>query len=83
MEETRAQDRHERGTAHELPCPFCLVMKRVSERRRRHSGFFNHLMNAQIELLQAFRSVIDDQISRLEERKRGGVEKEASKIVVE
>ena len=84
MDETRTQNPHDQESAQETACPFCLLMKTVSNTRKKHSGFFNHLMNAQIELLQAFKSVIDQQISCLEEKKSRTVEgKKATKISVE
>lgn len=84
MEESRTQTPPEEDKFHEMPCPFCLLMKTVSKTTGKHSAFFNHLMNARIELLQAFKSVIDQRISCLEERKKRMADtKKATKIKVE
>jgi hypothetical protein len=47
-----------------------MLMQTVASARRKHSAFFDHLMNAQLEVLQAFKSVIDQQISCLEQKRR-------------
>ena len=84
MEETEMQNEHDRDKCHEIACPFCLIMKTVSKTRKRHSAFFNHLMNAQIEMLQACRSVIDERISSIEKKKECMADtKKATKIEVE
>jgi len=78
------QNEHDQDKCHEVACPFCLLMKTAAKSRKKHSAFFNHLMNAQIELLQAFKSVIDDQISSLEKKKdRMADTRKATKIRVE
>lgn len=78
-EETRSND------SRAAPCcPICYVMEGMRERKRRHGGFFTHMLNAQIEVLQAFKSVLDQQISTLESRKSHIQEpKQATKIKVE
>jgi hypothetical protein len=84
MDETRTKHDHDVETPHVRNCPICLLMKTVASTRQKHSGFFDHLMNAQIELLRAFKSVIDQQISCLEEERGGAAEgKKATKIPVE
>jgi hypothetical protein len=84
MEENRAPMPPDDKKSHEIACPFCLLTKTVAKTRKRHSAFFNHLMNAQIELLQAFKSVIDEQISSLEKKKEGMTDaKKATKIKVD
>jgi hypothetical protein len=84
MDETRMQNEHDEDASHEPACPICLLMKAVTATRKKHSAFFDHLMNAQIEVLQAFKCVIDQQISCLEEKKSRGEEgKKATKIPVE
>ncbi|MFP3870759.1 MAG: hypothetical protein ACLFVT_07795 [Syntrophobacteria bacterium] len=42
----------------------------MEETKKRHSDFFVHLHNAQIELLRAFRSVLDGKITSLEKQKK-------------
>ena len=84
MNENRTQNPHEEAKTHEVTCPFCLLMKSAAKTRKKHSAFFDHLMNAQIELLQAFKSVVDEQISSLEKKKESMADaKKATKIEVE
>jgi hypothetical protein len=84
MEESRAHATPDEDKHDEMACPFCLVMNTLASSKRKHSAFFHHLTNAQIELLQAFKSVIDQQISDLEEKKKNMAEtKKATKIEVE
>jgi hypothetical protein len=50
----------------------------------KHNEFFTHIFNARIEVLQAFRSLIDQRISTLEKKKNSRPEgKKATKIEVE
>jgi hypothetical protein len=56
----------------------------MKERRTKYSGFFDHLFNAQIELLRAFRSLVDARIAAIEKRKlHDEPEKTATRIEVE
>lgn len=65
-------------------CPFCFFVAGVQESKKRHRGFFTHMMSAQIEVLQAFKSVLDQQINSLENRRSTLAEsKKATKIEVE
>lgn len=54
-------------------CPLCALMGILGQVRRSHSPFFNHLANAEIELLKAFKSLIDHRLTSLE----GGNDPEA------
>ncbi len=73
----------ESGSVSEI-CPVCCFMKAVRSTREKHNAFFTHIFNAQIEVLQAFKSLIDQRISTLEKRKSSGPEgKKATKIEVE
>jgi hypothetical protein len=84
MEESRAHATPDEDKHDEMACPFCLVMNTLARSKRKHSAFFHHLTNAQIELLQAFKSVIDQQISDLEDKKKNMADtKKATKIEVE
>lgn len=84
MNETKTQHENEGGTSQETACPACNLMKMVSATRRKHSAFFDHLINARMEVLRAFKYVIDQQLSCLEEKKgRREDGKKAVKIPVE
>ncbi len=65
-------------------CPACLFIKALMERRTRYSDFFDHIHNARIEMLRAFKSLVDAEIASLEKRKAGHEEeKRATRIEVE
>jgi hypothetical protein len=84
MEESTTQTPRDEDKHEEMACPFCLLMNTFAESKRKHRAFFQHLTNAQIELLQAFKSVIDQQITCLEDKKKGmAVTKKPTKIEVE
>jgi hypothetical protein len=84
MEESRAQTPPEEEKHHEMACPFCLLMNTLAKTKKKHSAFFQHLANAQIEVLHAFKSVIDQQIACLEDKKEAMTDtKKATKIEVE
>ena len=51
-------------------CPFCLSSRMMEEAKEQYSGFFTHLRQARIEVLRAFRTLIDERISSLEKNKR-------------
>ena len=79
MSESKRQERGKAAKKHETCCcPFCLSNKMIKEAKEQYSGFFTHLRQARIEVLRAFRTLIDERISSLEENK-----KKATKIQVE
>jgi hypothetical protein len=64
------EELRERSALHpEDLCPACLLMRAMKERRTRYSGFFDHLYSAQIEMLKAFRALVDAKIAAVEGRK--------------
>ena len=62
------------------PCPIAVMMYKVKELRERKSPFWEHLANARIEVLEAFKSLLEDRIERL---RAGDKEGELTKIEVE
>ncbi|HEX15730.1 MAG: hypothetical protein DRG33_00375 [Deltaproteobacteria bacterium] len=62
------------------PCPLAALMFKARELRERHSPFWEHLTRARIELLEAFKSLIDERIEKL---RTEGKEGELTKIEVE
>ena len=84
MTAKKEQTRGEEEFHHEAYCPFCLFMKALKESKMRHSEFCDHLYSAQIELLQAFKSLLNARISSLEKKKTlSSGSKTATKIEVE
>ncbi len=80
--EEEAKDRSELHP--EDYCPACLLVRAMKERRTRYSGFFDHLFSAQIEVLRAFRSLVDARIDAIEKRRTGQEgEKKATRIEVD
>lgn len=59
-------------------CPFCLSSRLLAEAKEQYSGFFTHLGKARLEVLRAFRTLIDERISSLEKEK-----KKVTKVKVE
>lgn len=51
----------------------------MEEAKEQYSGFFTHLRNARMEVLRAFRTLIDERISSLEKQKK----KKVTKVKVE
>jgi hypothetical protein len=52
--------------------------KMEHQRKEQHGDFFSHLRKARIEVLRAFRTLIDERISSLEKQK-----KKVTKVKVE
>ena len=75
-EEPRERDYHR---DHGPECPFCAAMGAFSRRKKRHPEFFDHLRQAETEVLKAFRSLIDE---RLEEGREEENPRKATKIKV-
>mgnify|MGYP000103160513 FL=1 len=64
-------------------CPvgkFFLDLQKLSRPR---SKFFEHMDLSRIEFLKAIRSLVDERIEGLEEKKRSKQEKKATKIHIE
>jgi hypothetical protein len=79
MNKEKGEDRSEaKSRPQQCWCPFCFGMRVFEERRKRHREFFVHLDKARIEILQAFRSLIDERIADLEKQK-----KKVTKVEVE
>jgi hypothetical protein len=51
----------------------------MEEAKEQYGGFFTHLRNARMEVLRAFRTLIDERISSLENQKK----KKVTKVKVE
>jgi len=60
-------------------CPFCLFMRCISLKQKKYEKFFDHLRKAKIEVLEAFKSLIEERIAEIEKGKK----KKAEKIEVE
>jgi len=63
-------------------CPVGKFFLDLQKGSRKKSKFFEHLDLSRIEFLKALRSLIDDRIEGLEEKKRSRQEKKATKIEV-
>ena len=66
-------------------CPLCFMAAGLRQAKRQHQEFFDHLHNAQREILQAFKWLIEQRLSALDQRKREAEAevKRATKIQVE
>jgi hypothetical protein len=63
-------------------CPVGKFFLDLQKGSRKKSKFFEHLDLSRIEFLKAMRSLIDDRIEGLEEKKSSRQEKKATKIEV-
>ena len=63
-------------------CPVARFFTEMEKTYGKKSSFFAHLHQSQIELLKAIRSLVDDRIGDLEQKKEGG-RKKVTKIEVE
>jgi hypothetical protein len=64
-------------------CPVGRFFLDLQRGARRKSKFFEHLDLSRIEFLRAIRSLIDERIEGLEEKKSTRQEKKATKIKIE
>jgi hypothetical protein len=65
-EEEKEVREAERAQCH---CPYCRFMEKLTWKHKRNKELWDHLNKAHIELLEAFRSVIDYEIERIKKRK--------------
>jgi hypothetical protein len=63
-------------------CPVGKFFMDLQKLSRSKSKFFEHLDLSRIEFLKAIRSLVDERIEDLEEKKRSRQEKRATKIQV-
>ena len=79
MSKPKKEDKGKGAEEHKMcHCPFCLSSRMMKEAKEQYSGFFTHLRQARIEVLRAFRTLIDERISSLEKSK-----KKVTKVKVE
>ena len=79
MSKPKREKKSKASAEHEACCcPFCLSSRVIEEAKEQYSGFFSHFRKARIEVLKAFRTLIDEKISSLEENK-----KKVTKVKVE
>jgi hypothetical protein len=64
-------------------CPVGKFFMDLQKLSRSKSKFFEHLDLSRIEFLKAIRSLVDERIEGLEEKKRSKQEKKATKINIE
>jgi hypothetical protein len=51
-------------------CPFCWGQRVLHDQVERYGDFFSHLNQARIEVLLAFRSLLDQRITDLKKKER-------------
>ena len=62
----------------QVTCPLCALLSACEKTMGQHSQFFEHLKKAEMEVLHAVRSLIDDRIKAYEKP-----DKKVTKIKVE
>ena len=84
MPEETSHDNQQQSTSPGW-CPLCFIVGSLRQVTRQHHEFFDHLNNAQIEILQGFKLFIEQRLSALDQRKREAETevKKASKIKLE
>ena len=71
MKENKREAVGEEGTRHETcMCPFCWSQRVLHDQVERYGDFFSHLNQARIEVLLAFRSLLDQRIADLQRKER-------------
>ena len=71
MKENKRETVGEEGTRHETClCPFCWGQRVLHDQVERYGDFFSHLSQARIEVLLAFRSLLDQRIADLQRKER-------------
>jgi hypothetical protein len=75
MKETVGEDKARQAAC---MCPFCWGQRVLHHQVERYGDFFSHLNQARIEVLSAFRSLLDQRIADLKKK-----EKKVTKIEVE
>jgi hypothetical protein len=79
MKENKREAVGEEGARHEAcMCPCCWGQRVLHDQVERYGDFFSHLNQARIEVLLAFRSLVDQRIADLQKK-----EKKVTKIEVE
>ena len=79
MSKPKKEDKGKGAEEHKMcHCPFCLSSRMMKEAKEQYSGFFTHLSKARIEVLRAFKTLIDERISSLEKSN-----KKVTKVKVE
>jgi len=48
-------------------CPMAQLFERIEKLRSPHSPFWEHMRKAKIEVLEAFKSLLEEKISKLKE----------------
>lgn len=69
-ESTKKAEGEERVRHETCMCPFCLGRKFMEDQVERYGDFFSHLNQARIEVLLAFRSLLDQRIADLQRKER-------------
>jgi len=64
-------------------CPVARIFSEMEKTFGNKSKFAEHLKQSQIEFLKAIRSLVDDGIENLEEKKKSGAAKKVTRIKVE
>jgi len=66
-----------------VQCPVCRLFSELENAYGKKSTFFKHITQSRVELLKAFKSLIDERIEDLEKKSESKPKKKATKIKVE
>ncbi len=71
MKQKKKEPVEEERARHEpCLCPFCWGQRVLHDQVERYGDFFSHLNQARIEVLLAFRSLLDQRIADLQRKER-------------
>jgi hypothetical protein len=69
MNEMKTETEGEEKVRHEpCMCPFCVGRRFLHDQVERYDDFFSHLNRARIEVLLAFKSLLEERIADLERK---------------
>lgn len=76
----KRKEQADQAKCEEFYCPFFAFGKAMQDRKGRHPDFFDHMKKAELEVLQAFRSLLDERIKQCKDQPPK--KKKATKIKV-
>ncbi len=77
----KAKDEDKSEHVKQCDCPYCTFKRMLTVRHERNIEFWKHIDNAQIEILEACRALINKRIDQIKEKECGD-KKELTKIEI-
>lgn len=64
-------------------CPVGKFFSDIEKASGKGSKFFDHMKKSRLEFLKGIRSLVDDRITQMEKKEKGGHSKKATRVNVE